>query len=67
VRLCCLLPALIAAGVIGSAGWVAVGAHLPSIVGLLALITAVVWWWTRRAQRPQHICPGGESSCHSVD
>jgi mercuric ion transport protein len=61
--LCCAIPFLITAGVLGGAGWAAFGQVLPGIAVAFAALTALAWWWTRR--RPTHAasCPGSDCSC----
>lgn len=61
--LCCAIPLLLAAGVLGGAGWALLGQLLPGIAVAFAALTALAWWWTRR--RPAHAsgCSGGECSC----
>lgn len=61
--LCCLLPVLLAAGIVGGAGWAALGQLLPGIaVGLLAL-TATAWWWSSRRRAQAAGCSGEACSC----
>lgn len=51
---CCILPARLAAGIIGGAGWIALGRALPALAVGLA---AATWWWTtRRPQRHRAGC-----------
>jgi hypothetical protein len=61
--LCCLIPVMLAAGVLGGAGWAYLGQIMPGIAVALAAVTALVWWWTKR--RPIHAagCAGGDCSC----
>ncbi|WP_217212927.1 hypothetical protein [Streptomyces sp. AC550_RSS872] len=44
---CCLLPALITAGVVG-AGASAVVDRLPGIALALAVLAAAAWWYSKR-------------------
>jgi hypothetical protein len=52
--LCCAIPLLLAAGVLGGAGWALAGQLLPGLALALAALTALAWWWARRrpAQAP---------------
>lgn len=46
--LCCVVPILLAAGVVGGAGWAALGRVLPGVAVALAAATALAWWWSNR-------------------
>lgn len=61
--LCCAIPLLLTAGIVGGAGWAAFGQILPGIALALAALTAAAWWWAKR--RPAHAagCVGGKCSC----
>jgi hypothetical protein len=61
--LCCAIPLLLTAGVLGGAGWALLGQILPGIAVALAAATVLAWWWGRR--RPAHAngCSGGDCSC----
>jgi mercuric ion transport protein len=61
--LCCAIPLLLAAGILGGAGWAFLGQILPGIALALAAATALTWWWAKR--RPAHAagCSGGSCSC----
>ena len=61
--LCCAIPLLLAAGVLGGAGWAFLGQILPALALALAAATALAWWWAKR--RPAHAagCAGGDCSC----
>jgi hypothetical protein len=61
--LCCAIPLLLAAGILGGAGWAFLGQVLPGVAVVLAAATALAWWWARR--RPAHAsgCSGGACSC----
>jgi len=50
--LCCAIPLLLAAGILGGAGWAFVGQILPGIAVALTAATSLAWWWARR--RPAH-------------
>lgn len=50
---CCLIPVLLAAGVIGGAGWAAIGEALPAVAVMLVAVAGLVWWWATRRKGPQ--------------
>jgi mercuric ion transport protein len=59
---CCLLPFLIAAGLIGGSATVLVG-WLPGIAVALAALAAGLWWLQRRKDRPCSCRPSASSGC----
>ena len=61
--LCCAIPLLLAAGILGGAGWAFLDHILPGIAAALAAATALAWWWAKR--RPAHAtgCSGSNCSC----
>lgn len=62
--LCCAIPLLLTAGILGGAGWAVLGQILPGIAIALFAATALTWWWAKR--RPAHAtgCSGsGDCSC----
>ncbi|GAA2636690.1 hypothetical protein [Paractinoplanes durhamensis] len=59
---CCLIPALLAAGVLSGAGWTAAGAWMPGIAVVLAVLSAGAWWWASR-RRHRAGCAGGSCAC----
>ncbi|WP_034590660.1 hypothetical protein [Hamadaea tsunoensis] len=61
--LCCAVPLLLGAGILGGAGWALVGQILPGIAVILAAAAALAWWWTRRRPAHQARCAGGDCSC----
>ncbi|GAA1382427.1 hypothetical protein [Catellatospora chokoriensis] len=62
--LCCAIPLLLAAGILGGAGWAALGQIMPGIAVALAAATALAWWWsTRRRTAHASGCAGGTCSC----
>jgi hypothetical protein len=61
---CCLIPLLLAAGVLGGAGWVIAGQLMPGIAVALVATTAVGWWWATRHRTHVADCAGAEGcSC----
>ena len=46
--LCCLIPLLLAAGVLGGAGWAFLGQIMPGVALALAALTALAFWRARR-------------------
>ena len=56
---CCILPLLLAGGVLSGAGWAAAGAWIPGIAVVLAALAGVAWWWLVRRRRHQSGCAGG--------
>jgi hypothetical protein len=69
--LCCVVPALIAAGVLGGAGWLAFGRLLPGVAVALAAGAGLSWWALRRRreslpsahQTRRHVCAGPSCDC----
>ena len=63
--LCCAIP-LLAAGILGGAGWAFLGQVLPGVALALAAATALAFWWAKR--RPAHAsgCSGGSCSCSAT-
>jgi hypothetical protein len=59
---CCLIPMLLAAGVLSGAGWAAAGAWMPGIAVVLAGLAAAVWWLAGR-RRHRAGCGGGNCAC----
>jgi hypothetical protein len=60
--LCCAIPLLLAAGVLGGTGWAFLGRILPGAAVALAAATALASWWAKR--RP-HAAAGGDCSTSS--
>ena len=50
---CCLIPVLLAAGVIGGAGWATLGQALPAVAIMLIAAAALLWWWAAHRKAPQ--------------
>ncbi|MFJ8661882.1 hypothetical protein [Streptomyces sp. NPDC093795] len=65
---CCVLPALIAAGVVGTGASAVVG-WLPALAVALAVLASVTWWFGQR--RRSCSCKGaavqdGRCGCHAA-
>jgi hypothetical protein len=59
---CCLIPLLLAGGVLSGAGWAVAVAWAPGVAVALAALAGAAWWWTsRRRHRPG--CAGGDCAC----
>ncbi|MDH6461090.1 hypothetical protein M2302_001256 [Micromonospora sp. A200] len=63
---CCILPPLLAAGVLGGAGWAAVNRFLPGVAVALAVLAGLSWWWATK-RRHTTGCAGGNCSCGQPD
>jgi hypothetical protein len=61
--LCCVIPLLLAAGIIGGAGWAYLGQLMPGVAIALAALTGLAWWWAQRRTSHQDGCSGGACSC----
>jgi hypothetical protein len=59
---CCVIPFLLAAGVLSGAGWAAVGNWMPGIAVALAAAAGGAWWWMSR-RRHRAGCAGGSCAC----
>ena len=61
---CCLIPLLLAAGVLSGAGWTLAGQSMPGIAVSLVALAALVWWrTTRRASGRTQPADAGDCSC----
>jgi mercuric ion transport protein len=58
---CCILPLLLAGGLLSAAGVAAFVAWIPGLAAALAALAGAAWWWTRRPHRHRASCPGGTS------
>jgi hypothetical protein len=58
---CCIVPLLLAAGVLSGAGWAAIGSWMPGIAVALAAAAGGAWWVSRR--RHSAGCAGGSCAC----
>ncbi|MEU5722494.1 hypothetical protein [Micromonospora sp. NPDC047738] len=63
---CCVLPALLAAGILGGAGWAAVNRFMPAVAVALAVLACLSWWWASQ-RRHTTGCAGGSCSCGQGD
>ncbi|WP_406071920.1 hypothetical protein [Micromonospora sp. NBC_01638] len=63
---CCLLPPLLAAGILGGAGWAAANRFMPGVAVALAVFAGLSWWWTN-SRRHTTGCAGGNCSCGQDD
>lgn len=57
---CCLIPALLAAGVLSGAGWAVAGHLMPGVATALVAVTGLVWWWATRHRTHTTGCADGE-------
>ncbi|WP_157745832.1 hypothetical protein [Micromonospora purpureochromogenes] len=63
---CCILPPLLAAGVLGGVGWAAANRFLPGVAVALAVLAGLSWWWASK-RRHTTGCVGGNCSCGQSD
>jgi hypothetical protein len=56
---CCLIPVLLTAGVLGGAGWIALGQWMPVLALALAATVAGRFWVTARRRRRPARCRTG--------
>lgn len=61
--LCCVIPLLLAAGILGGTTWALLGQILPGIALGLAALTGLAFWWSRRRRSHATGCAGGNCSC----
>ncbi len=61
--LCCAIPLLLAAGILGGAGWAWLGQILPGVAVALGAATALAWWWAQHRRGHAVGCSGGDCSC----
>jgi hypothetical protein len=57
-----VIPLLLAAGVLGGAGWAAAGRVMPGVAVALAALAGGAWWWASR-RRHASKCSGTGCSC----
>ncbi|KAB1100206.1 hypothetical protein AB0N38_33325 [Micromonospora aurantiaca] len=63
---CCVLPPLLAAGILGGAGWAAANRFLPGVALALAVLAGLSWWWASK-RRHTTGCAGRNCSCGQSD
>jgi len=56
---CCVLPGLLAAGVVSGAAWAALGAWMPGLAVALAAVAGAARWWAQRRHRAGCAGDGG--------
>jgi len=59
---CCVIPILLATGILSGAGWAAAGSWLPGITIVLAVAAGGAWWWVSR-RRHRAWCASGGCAC----
>ncbi len=59
---CCVIPLLLAAGVLGGASWAAAGRFMPGVAVALAALAGGAWWWASRRRHASN-CSGTACSC----
>ncbi|MEV0453815.1 hypothetical protein [Catellatospora methionotrophica] len=61
--LCCLIPLLLAAGLLGGGGWAFLGDVMPGVALVLAAATGLAWWQANRRRTHATGCSGGNCAC----
>ncbi|BCJ47532.1 hypothetical protein GCM10010168_18900 [Actinoplanes ianthinogenes] len=59
---CCVIPMLLAAGVVSGAGWAVAVDWMPGVAVALAAAAGGAWWWASR-RRHRTGCGGGDCAC----
>ena len=59
---CCAIPFLLAAGVLGGAGWAAAGWIMPGVAVALTALAGAAWWWAS-SRRHTPDCAGSGCTC----
>jgi mercuric ion transport protein len=49
---CCVIPPLLAAGLLSGADWAVAGEWMPGIAVVLTVGAGGAWWWSSRRHRP---------------
>lgn len=60
---CCAIPLLLAAGVLGGAGWAMAGQIMPGAAVVLVAMAVGAWWWATRRRRHSSGCDGSTCRC----
>jgi mercuric ion transport protein len=61
---CCAIPLLLAAGVLGGAGWVIAGQWMPGVAVSLVALATLAWWRTARRRGHRGDCASsGNCAC----
>jgi mercuric ion transport protein len=60
---CCAIPLLLAAGVLGGTWWAAAGRFMPGVAVGLTALAGLAWWWASRRRTHAAGCAGGSCSC----
>jgi mercuric ion transport protein len=58
-----MIPLLLAAGVLGGAGWAAAGRIMPGIALALVAGAGLAWWWLSWRRHADGCAGGGGCSC----
>jgi mercuric ion transport protein len=59
-----VIPLLLAAGVLGGAGWAVAGRVMPGVAVVLAAVAGLAWWRVARRRHAADGCVGGgDCSC----
>ena len=62
---CCVAPLLLAAGVLGGAGWVVAVRVMPGVALGLVAAAGLAWWWRSRPAGHRDGCTGAGCSCNA--
>jgi len=61
--LCCVIPFLLTAGMLGGTGFAVLGRILPGIAVALGAATGLAYWWARRRTANTTDCAGDACTC----